>query len=52
MQTLEQSGEFHPARVLIQGKNNVVREAEVISADIILMDISYFSGVTIETRLA
>ena len=48
---LKNSGEFNPFRVLIQKKNNIANECEALSADILLMDVSYASGTTIETRL-
>ena len=51
VQMLKQSGEFQPIRVLVQKRSGVVRDCEAISADILLMDVSYASGTTIETRL-
>lgn len=51
VQMLKQSGEFQPIRVLVQKRSGVVRDCEAISADILLMDVSYASGATIETRL-
>lgn len=51
VQMLKQSGKFQPIRVLVQKRSSVVRDCEAISADILLMDVSYASGATIETRL-
>lgn len=48
---LKNSGEFNPFRVLIQKKNNIANECEALSADILLLDVSYTFGSTIETRL-
>ena len=48
---LKNSGEFNPFRVLIQKKNNIANECEALSADILLMDVSYTFGTTMETRL-
>ena len=48
---LKNSGEFKPFRVLIQKKSNIANDCEALSADILLMDVSYASGTTMETRL-
>ena len=48
---LKNSGEFKPFRVLIQEKNNIANECEALSADILLLDVSYTFGTTMETRL-
>ena len=48
---LKNSGEFMPFRVLIQEKNNIANECEALSADILLVDVSYTLGTTMETRL-
>ncbi|MDD6848336.1 MAG: hypothetical protein PUD53_06160 [Oscillospiraceae bacterium] len=48
---LKNSGEFMPFRVLIQKKNNIANECEALSADILLLDVSYTFGTTMETRL-
>ena len=40
-----------PFRVLIQEKNNIANECEALSADILLLDVSYTFGTTMETRL-
>ena len=48
---LKNSGEFMPFRVLIQEKNNIANECEALSADILLLDVSYTFGTTMETRL-
>lgn len=48
---LKNSGEFNPFRVLVEKKSNIVNDCEALSADILLMDVSYASGATIETRL-
>ena len=48
---LKSSGEFKPFRVLVQKKSNVANDCKALSADILLMDVSYASGTTIETRL-
>ena len=51
VQMLKQSGEFQPIRVLVQKRSGVVRDCEAISADILLMDVSYASGATIDIRM-
>ena len=48
---LKNSGEFKPFRVLIQKNSNIANDCEVLSADILLLDVSYASGTTMETRL-
>ena len=48
---LKNSGEFKPFRVLIQKKSNIANDCEALSADILLLDVSYASGTTMETRL-
>lgn len=48
---LKNSGEFKPFRVLVQKKGSIANDCEALSADILLMDVSYASGTTIETRL-
>ena len=51
MNMLRSSGEFKPFRVLIQKKSNIANDCEALSADILLLDVSYASGTTMETRL-
>lgn len=48
---LKSSGEFKPFRVLVQKESNIANDCKALSADILLMDVSYASGTTIETRL-
>ena len=48
---LKNSGEFKPFRVLIQKNSNIANECEALSADILLLDVSYNFGTTMETRL-
>ena len=48
---LKNSGEFKPFRVLIQKNINIANGCEALSADILLLDVSYASGTTMETRL-
>lgn len=48
---LKNSGEFKPFRLLIQKKSNIANDCEALSADILLIDVSYAFGTTIETRL-
>ena len=48
---LKNSGEFKPFRVLIQKKSNIANDCEALAADILLLDVSYASGTTMETRL-
>ena len=48
---LKNSGEFKPFRVLIQKKSNIANDCEALSADILLLDVSYAFGTTMETRL-
>ena len=51
IKTLKNSGEFKPFRVLIQKNSNIANDYEALSADILLLDVSYASGTTMETRL-
>ena len=48
---LKNSGEFKPFRVLIQKNSNIANDCEALSTDILLLDVSYASGTTMETRL-
>lgn len=48
---LKDSGEFKPFRVLIQKNSNIANDCEALFADILLLDVSYASGTTMETRL-
>lgn len=48
---LKNSGEFKPFRVMVQKKGSIANDCEALSADILLMDVSYASGTTIETRV-
>ena len=48
---LKNSGEFKPFRVLIQKNSNIANDCEALSDDILLLDVSYASGTTMETRL-
>ena len=51
MNMLRSSGEFKPFRLLVQKKSNIASDCEAVAADILLMDVSYASGTTMETRL-
>ena len=48
---LQNSGEFKPFRLLVQKKSHIASDCEAVAADILLMDVSYASGTTMETRL-
>ena len=48
---LKNSGEFQAFRVLVEKKSNIANDCEALSADILLMDVSYAAGTTMETRL-
>ena len=48
---LKSSGEFKPFRELVQKKSNIANDCEALSSDILLLDVSYASGTTMETRL-
>lgn len=51
-QMLSDSGEFQPYRVLVEGKKDcVVNNCEMLSADILLAEVSYTSDTSFETRL-
>jgi hypothetical protein len=49
---LGQSGEFEPYRTVVDSKNRTVPACMACSADIVLMEVSYAPGSSIETRLA
>ena len=51
MNMLRSSGEFKPFRLLVQKKSHIAFDCEAVAADILLMDVSYASGTTFETRL-
>ena len=51
MNMLRSSGEFKPFRLLVQKKSHIASDCEAVAADILLMDVSYASGTTMETRL-
>ena len=49
---LNDSGEFQPFRVPVGNKkNDVVSNCEMLSADILIAEVSYASGTTVEARL-
>ena len=48
---LKNSGQFQAFRVLVEKKSNIAKDCEALSADILLMDVSYAAGTTMETRL-
>lgn len=51
MRMLKQSGEFEPVCVPTGDNESVVKDAQSLSADIILTDVSYASGATIDIRM-
>ena len=51
MNMLRSSGEFKPFRLLVQKKSHIASDCEAVAADILLLDVSYASGTTMETRL-
>ena len=49
---LNDSGEFRPFRILVGSKKTAVADnCEMLSADILLAEVSYAVGTTVETRL-
>ena len=49
---LNDSGEFQPFRIPVTNKkSDVLENCEMLSADILLAEVSYAVGTTIETRL-
>lgn len=49
---LRESGEFEPFPVPVGSKNsNVVSECEMLDVQMVLLEVSYTSGTTLETRL-
>lgn len=48
---LQDCGAFAPYRVLPHDEGNAAADCEALSADILLMDVSYASGATFETRI-
>ena len=49
---LNDSGEFQPFRVPVGSKkNDVISSCEMLSADILIAEVSYASGTTVEARL-
>lgn len=51
IEMLQGSGVFKPFRVLVHNKTDIVADCEALSADILLVDVSYASGATFDTRL-
>ena len=51
VQMLRESGEFHPIRTVSEKKDSVIQNCRALSADILLAEVSYASGTTIEKRL-
>lgn len=51
IRALEICGEFKPFRVLVEKKTNVAADCVALSADILLVDVSYARGTTFEIRL-
>ena len=51
VQMLKGSGEFHPIRTVSEKKDSVIQNCRALSADILLAEVSYASGTTIEKRL-
>ena len=51
VQMLKESGEFHPIRTVSEKKDSVIQNCRALSADILLAEVSYASGTTIEKRL-
>ena len=52
MQMLNQSGGFQPFRIVSPRKNGVVMSCTTQEADILLAEVSYANGSTIDSRLA
>ncbi len=51
-QMLNDSGEFTPFRVGVGGKkNDIVGQCEMLSAEMLIAEVSYASGTTIATRM-
>ena len=48
---LSHSGEFQPFRVMVGKSGGVVSDCEMLSADMLLAEVSYAAGTTVETRL-
>ena len=49
---LRESGEFIPYRVSVGGKSgSIVTESEMLEAQMVLAEVSYANGTTVETRL-
>lgn len=49
---LHDSGEFQPFRISVGSKkDDVVSSCEMLSADILIAEVSYASGTSVETRL-
>lgn len=52
IQMLNESGGFQPFRIVSPKKNGVVSNCRLQEADILLAEVSYASGTTIDGRLA
>lgn len=48
VQMLKESGEFHPIRTV---SRNVIQNCQALSADILLAEVSYAPGTTIDSRI-
>ena len=51
VQMLKESGEFYPIRTVSGKKDSVVQNCQALSADILLAEVSYASGITMDRRL-
>jgi len=49
---LRESGEFEPFPLTVGNKNsNVARECELLDVQMVLLEVSYANGTTLETRM-
>ena len=48
---LRESGEFFPIRTISEKKDSVIQNCKALSADILLAEVSYASGTTMDRRL-
>lgn len=51
VQMLKESGELYPIRTVSGKKDSVVQNCQALSADILLAEVSYASGTTMDRRL-
>ena len=51
IQMLKESGEFYPIRLVSNRQDSMLKNCQAIGADLVLSEVSFAAGTTIDTRL-